>query len=138
MLFLLKTMVYYLGILASRIINLTTKTNAKQMFDSLIVKYKKACNFLNISLNKILQGTKHVKHIFLCNFNYVTYLKKSILSELFRIFCFEPLINPHFKKDIENSCRPSLYSKSKQTYVTHRVSRKLVQPFSSDAIANDR
>ena len=58
--------------------------------------------------------------LWLCNI----FSKQSILSEIFRVFCFGPLINPLFKKDIGNSY--SLNSKSEQTSVTYRVSRKSV------------
>ena len=79
------------------------------MFDSLIIKYRKLCSSLNIRPIKILQRTKFVKNIILRNFSYVTFSKKPILSEIFRIFYFGPLINPLFMKDVKNSY--SLYSK---------------------------
>ena len=46
------------------------------MFDSLIIKYKKVCNSLNISPIKILLRTKLVQNIILHNFSYVTFSQK--------------------------------------------------------------
>ena len=78
------------------IINNKCILNVWPWFDSLAIKYKKLSSSLNISSIKILHGTKLVKNIILHNFCHVTFSQKSILSEIFRIFCFVPLINPPF------------------------------------------